>query len=470
MRGKTQQRDLTSGPIFGVVSGLALPIMASSFLSTAYNITDMAWIGTLGADAVAGVGVGGMYSWLSQGLSALTRMGGQVYVAQCLGRGQRKEAGQYARAALQMVLAFGLLFGLICVIFANPLVGFFGLQDGVTVGYARVYMKITCGLILFSYVNYTLTGLFTAQGDSRTPLKANGVGLMVNMIFDPVLIQGIGPFPRMEVVGAAVATVGAQAAAMLVMIGEIMRPARRENEPKNENVLRGLSLWERCSPKYYRDVLRIGVPTALQTSVYCLISMVLTRMVAVFGSGAVATQRVGGQIESICWNAAEGFGTAMNAFVGQNFGARKPERMRKGYRISLLMVLSLGAAVTLCFLLFPVPISRLFFHEEEVIAVSVGYLIVVGLSEPFMAVELMSEGAIAGLGKTKLCSVISVTLTGMRIPLAWLLSRTGLGLNGIWWALTLSSVCKGIVFYFTFRRQCGRAERMLSDESERKSV
>ena len=460
MSEKRPSGDLTEGPIFKVLSRLALPIMASSFLSTAYNITDMAWIGMLGADAVAGVGVGGMYSWLSQGLSALTRMGGQVYVAQSLGRGQRREAGHYARAAVQMVIGFGLLFGLISLLFTGPLVGFFWIEDAVTVGYARVYMKITCGLILFSYINYTLTGLFTAQGDSKTPLKANALGLLVNMVFDPVLILGVGPFPRMEVAGAAVATVGAQAVVMLVMVWEIIKPVKKE-KVERPNVLRGAGLFRPSPAGYYRDVLRMGVPTALQTSVYCLISMVLTRMVAVFGSGAVAVQRVGGQIESICWNAAEGFGTAMNAFVGQNFGAAKTGRMRTGYRISLMMVLSLGTAVTLAFLLFPVPISRLFFHETDVIAISAWYLMIVGLSEPFMAVELMSEGAIAGLGKTKLCSAISVTLTGMRIPLAWLLGGTALGLNGIWWALTLSSVCKGIVFYFTFRRECVRSERML---------
>ena len=122
-----------------------------------------------------------------------------------------------------MVIGFGLLFGLISLLFTGPLVGFFGIEDAVTVGYARVYMKITCGLILFSYINYTLTGLFTAQGDSKTPLKANALGLLVNMVFDPVLILGVGPFPRMEVAGAAVATVGAQAVVMLVMVWEIIK-------------------------------------------------------------------------------------------------------------------------------------------------------------------------------------------------------------------------------------------------------
>ncbi len=456
--GKKIQGDLTEGPILKVVAGLAMPIMASSLLSTAYNITDMAWIGTLGADAVAGVGVGGMYSWLSQGLSVLTRMGGQVHVAQSIGRNDTEKARKYAQAALQMVFVFGLLFGLVCVLFTGPLVGVFGISDPVTVGYAKIYMKITCGMIVFSYINYTMTGLFTAQGDSKTPLKSNGIGLIVNMVMDPVLIMGIGPFPRLEVVGAAVATVTAQVVAMFVLIIEIFRSRRRQvnekKEERQENILARVRLTEKTDRNCYTDVLRMGFPTAVQSSLYCMISMVLTRLVAGFGSGAVATQRVGGQIESICWNAAEGFGSAMNAFVGQNFGAGKRDRMKKGYRISLFMVIGLGLIVTFLFVLFPEPVSRLFFHEEEVIPVMMGYLVIVGLSEPFMAVELMSEGAIAGLGKTKICSVISVTLTGLRIPLALALGHTSLGLDGIWWALTLTSMLKGVVFYFTFHRQC----------------
>ena len=104
---QTEQGRLTEGPILKVLTKLALPIMASSFLSTAYSITDMAWIGTLGAKAVAGVGVGGMYVWLSQGLASLARMGGQVHVAQELGRGDRERAKKYSAAAIQLVIFFG---------------------------------------------------------------------------------------------------------------------------------------------------------------------------------------------------------------------------------------------------------------------------------------------------------------------------------------------------------------------------
>lgn len=106
---KKKQLNLTSGPILRTLSELALPIMASSFLSTAYNITDMAWIGMLGSKAVAGVGVGGMYVWLSQGLSSLTRMGGQVNMAHSLGRGDQKTAAglHSGPAAYHTILSFG---------------------------------------------------------------------------------------------------------------------------------------------------------------------------------------------------------------------------------------------------------------------------------------------------------------------------------------------------------------------------
>lgn len=442
---KTRQLDLTNGPILKTLARLAVPIMASSFLGTAYNITDMAWIGMLGSRAVAGVGVGGMYVWLSQGLVSLARMGGQVHVAQCCGRGDEKAARSYAGAALHLTILFGILFAAVCLLFTDPLITFFQLNDPVTYRHAQIYMKITCGLIIFSYLNFTLTGLYTAQGDSKTPFIANLAGLVTNMVLDPLLILGIGPFPKLEVAGAAIATVTAQFLVMAVMLSGIFV------SQKGTNILKEVSIFSKVSGMYYRSICKIGGPTALQGTIYCMISMVLTRMVSAFGPGAVATQRVGGQIESISWNTADGFAAALNAFVGQNYGAGKHDRIRKGYNISLKIIIIWGALVTAVFVLFPTPIARLFFHEADVLDIAVGYLIIIGLGEAFLCVELMTVGALSGLGKTKICSIISILLTSSRIPLALLLTHAGLGLSGIWWALTLSSVLKGIVFYFTFR-------------------
>ena len=434
--------NLTKDPILKTLTKLAIPIMASSFLGTLYNITDMAWIGLLGSKAVAGVGVGGMFTWLSQGLAAMARMGGQVQVAQCIGRGERDRAHGFAQAAVQLATLMGMAYAVISLLFTRQMVAFFQLTDPEAQTAALAYTKIACGLIVFSFLTLTMTGLYTAQGDSKTPFLANLIGLITNMILDPVLILGPGPFPKLGVVGAAIATVTAQAIVMMMMIlGVIIQ--------KKENVLKGIRLTAKIPKEYLGGLCRIGIPTAIQGMAYCAISMVLTRMVSAYGAEAVATQRVGGQIESISWNTADGFAAALNAFIAQNYGAGKMDRVRKGYRASLWTVGIWGLLISFVFICFPQAIADIFFHEPKAVATAVGYLVIIGFSEAFMCVELTTVGALSGLGRTRLCSIISITFTSARIPLAIILGGL-IGLSGIWWALSVTSIVKGIIFTCTF--------------------
>ena len=126
-----------------------------------------------------------------------------------------------------------------------------------------------------------------------------------------------------------------------------------------------------------------------------------------------------------------------------------------------------GLIVTAAFVLFPGQISSLFFHEPEVLEIAVGYMIIIGIGEAFMCVEMLTISALSGLGQTKICSIISILLTGARIPLALVLTKTALGLTGIWWALTLSSMAKGIVFYFAFIES---AKNWISNISSKKDI
>ena len=435
--------NLTKGPILKTLTKLAIPIMASYFIGTLYNITDMAWIGQLGSKAVAGVGVGGMFTWLSQGLSSIARMGGQVQVAQCIGRGDREKAHGYAQVAIQLAFYMGLIFALISLIFVHQMVGFFNLTDPEAYSAAVSYTRIACGLIVFSFLTVTLTGLYTAQGDSQTPFWANLIGLATNMILDPILILGPGPFPKLGVIGAAIATVTAQFIVMSIMVLGVVRQ-------KKGNVLKGIRLAAAIPGSYLKGICQIGIPSGIQDMTYCFISMVLTRMVSGFGAEAIATQRVGGQIESISWHTADGFAAALNAFTAQNYGAGKMDRVKKGYRASLLTVGVWGLLVTAIFVFAPNTIARIFFHEPKAIAIAVSYLIIIGLSEAFLCVEITTIGAISGLGKTHLCSIISILFTSMRIPLAIVLGNTSLGLDGIWWALSSTTMIKGIIFTGTF--------------------
>ena len=384
--GEDMEGNLTKGPILKTLTKLAIPIMASSFLGTLYNLTDMAWIGLLGSKAVAGVGVGGMYTWLSQGLASMARMGGQVQVAQCIGKGNRDEANKYAQTAVQLATLMGLVYAAIVLLFLHQLIGFFQLDDAEAIAAAFSYTRIACGLIVFSFLTFTLTGIYTAQGDSKTPFIANLIGLVINMILDPVLILGPGPLPELGVAGAAIATVTAQGIVMSVMVIGIF-------VQKKDNVLKGIRLFARIPMEYVSGICKIGIPTALQGMAYCVISMVLARMVSVFGAEAVAVQRVGGQIESLSWNTADGFAAALNAFVGQKLWSQQDgscqERIQSIFMDSWYLGIDNYSNICIC----SKTNRKNFFHEATAIEIAVDYLIIVGLSEAFMCVELMTVGA-----------------------------------------------------------------------------
>ena len=430
--------DLLNGNILTSLSELALPIMATSLVQTAYNLTDMAWIGMVGSDAVAAVGAAAMYTWLSSGVATLARMGGQVKSAHAYGEGNRREAVQYGKGALQLALVLAAVYGIITNLFAGPLIGFFHLNSFLVVEDAIVYLRIACGLILFAFIGQTLTGLYTASGNSRTPFVANCIGMGANIVLDPLLIFGLGPIHGMGVAGAAVATVTAQFIVSLVLVISMR---------KDPVLAAQMRIWIPTPLSNIKTMVRIGFPAAIQSMLYCGISMVLTRFVTAWGDTAVAVQRVGGQIESISWMTADGFGTAINAFVGQNYGAGNLKRVKKGYMTASVIMFIWGIFTT-CLLIFgAAPIFSLFIHEPEVIPAGADYLRIIGFSEMFMCVELMTVGALSGMGKTMEASVITIILTAARIPLAVILGGTALGLNGIWWALTISSIVKGIIFF-----------------------
>ena len=430
--------DLLNGNILTSLTELALPIMATSLVQTAYNLTDMAWIGMVGSDAVAAVGAAAMYTWLSSGAAALARMGGQVKSAHAYGEGNRREAVQYGKGALQLALVLAAAYGIITNLFAGPLIGFFHLNSSLVVKDAIVYLRIACGLILFAFIGQTLTGLYTASGNSRTPFVANCIGMGANIVLDPLLIFGLGPIHGMGVAGAAVATVTAQFIVSLVLVISMR---------KDPVLAAQMRIWIPTPLSNIKTMVRIGFPAAIQSMLYCGISMVLTRFVTAWGDTAVAVQRVGGQIESISWMTADGFGTAINAFVGQNYGAGNLKRVKKGYMTASVIMFIWGIFTT-CLLIFgAASIFSLFIHEPEVIPAGADYLRIIGFSEMFMCVELMTVGALSGMGKTMEASVITIILTTARIPLAVILGGTALGLNGIWWALTISSIVKGIIFF-----------------------
>ena len=427
--------NLLEGNILPALSALALPIMATSLIQMAYNLIDMIWIGKIGASAVASVGAAGMFMWLSNGLATLAKMGGQIKVGHALGAQKKEDAASYAQSSIQMGIVFAIGFGILSVVFADEMIGFFQLNSAQVIQDAKLYLMITCGLVIFSFMNQIFTGILTAMGNSRTSFIATGIGLVLNIVLDPLFIFGFGAIPPMGVAGAAIATVLAQLVVMLLFLYTILR---------DTVLFSNVHILHSYSSQHTMEIFRIGLPSAVQSMLFSGISMVIARLIAGWGDAAVAVQKVGSQIESISWMTAEGYAAALNSFVAQNHGAKNTDRIREGYRLSMIVMLSWGVFCSLVLIVFPQLIFQVFIQEAEVLPMGVDYLRILGVSQLFMCMEITTAGAFSGLGKTLPPSIVSITLTGARIPMAILLGRW-LGLNGVWWAITISSIGKGIV-------------------------
>lgn len=435
--------DLTEGSITKKMIRLALPIMGTSFLQTAYNITDMFWIGRVGTKAVAAVGTAGYFTWLANAFIMISKVGAEVKVAQNLGKRDMHSLKNYISTALQLNIVLGILYTLAVFFLRGPLIDYFKLGDANVISMADTYLSIICIGLPAYFINPVFTAIFNGAGNSSTPLKINTLGLIFNMVFDPLLIYGAGPIKPMGVAGAAIATILAQ---LLVTVCFIIRIIRGREE-----YLR-FKVFDKVKLSYYSSIIRLGIPVAFQSGLFTVFSMIIGRIIAEWGSEAIGIQKIGSQIEAISWMTANGLSTALSAFTGQNFGAGKKKRVIKGYGYTMAIASIVGIVATGILMIFGEALFSAFVPSDPA-AISMGkaYMFILGYSQLFMCIEITTSGAFNGLGRTLIPSIISIVFTGLRIPAALLLSgELGLGLDGVWWSISGSSIVKGILLTAIF--------------------
>ncbi len=219
--------DLTKGHITNKLIKLALPIMGTSFIQMAYNLTDMMWVGKAGSSAVAAVGTAGFFPWLAMAFITISKIGGEIKVAQSIGEGNIKSTKLFIKSAIEINIILSILYTIFLITFNKQLIGFFRLGDYEVITMSKQYLVIIALGMVFYFINPVFTAIFNGLGNSKAPFKINAIGLVTNIILDPLLIMGIGGFPKLGVVGAAIATVIAQ---IVVSIAFLVMIIRHKNE------------------------------------------------------------------------------------------------------------------------------------------------------------------------------------------------------------------------------------------------
>ncbi|MDR0725969.1 MAG: MATE family efflux transporter, partial [Prevotellaceae bacterium] len=428
-------RNLTEGKIFGQLTRLAAPIMATGFIQMAYTLVDMAWLGRLGSREMAAVGAMGIVLWLSSSMALLTKVGAEITIAQSVGRKQLDKARVYASHAVTVSLIMGLLFCLGLIVFANPVIDLFKLESDVA-EIAHEYLLIVCIALPSFFLVFTFSGIYNGVGQTSTPFYFLTAGLICNMLLDPLMIFGINGAGAMETKGAAIATVFSELLVMILFI--------RKMKQKN-GILERFPYFVKLKRSYTLTIFKLGTPIAAMNCLFAGINFYMARIASVYGGYlGVMSQTTGSQIEGVTWNTAQGFSTALGTFVAQNYAAGKMNRTRKAYKYTLILLCSLGIVVTLAFIFLGTEIFGLFTSETNAQEAGGVYLNIVAYCQLFMTIEITTLGIWNGYGMTLPPAIVSIAFNLARIPLALLLAPV-YGINGVWMAITISAILKGII-------------------------
>ncbi|KAF0125278.1 MAG: putative multidrug resistance protein [Elusimicrobia bacterium] len=422
---------------------IAVPAFLGFLAFILFDAVNIFWIGRLGTSAMAGVASAAFLTWAVYAAMTATTAGANSLIAQAFGAGKRDEARAVAAEAAWLSMGACLLFMALLLPSVAGIFRLMGLQPE-TASYARQYLTIfACAMPLYYLCNLA-AAVFNAYGDTRTNVLIMSSSVVINIVLDPVLILGWGTGRPFGAVGAASASAIATACALAVQIVFLRR--RGYLAPLRE-VLR--------VPAFTRSlrILQIGVPAASVNVVWSLVYPALTSIITRFGEAPLAGLSVCFRLEGFPYFLGIGFSTAMAALVGQAYGRGDMARVREIVTRGRLLITALLLPVALAFIFIPHLLVRPLTGDPEVIAHAVRYLRVIGYFEIFLGWELMFEGVFTGLGHTRSYMLISVPLTVARWPAAWLLAITfGLGTPGVWWAISVSTLLKGIWASWLFHR------------------
>ncbi len=437
--GKMKERDLTKGSILKNILIVALPLILTNMVNMLYNFTDMYWISQIGPEGVSAVGTTGVIIWMGASIMILVNLGTQIRVSYAKGKGDKEQVKKTAASSLKFGLLVSISYGIILFLFANQIIGFFNIDNPITYKWAVDYLRICTFFIVCISINQTYTAIYNGLGNTISVLIIMCIGLIINIILDPLFINILD----LKVVGAAIATFIASFISTIIFTTYTLKTTDLLDKIK-----------EKFDIKEAKSIAKLGIFPTIQNMLFAAIAMIIMRFVSNFGDAAIAIQRVGNDIESLSWMIGIGITTAIGVFVGQNSAANKIDRVEKGSKIMVLTMLAYGVVVTGLFLSLPNEIFSIFFTDSMYISMGVDYLLIAAFAQIFMIMESTFTGIFNGYKKTNIAPFFSITGNLLRIPLAIILSSM-IGLNGIWFALLISSIYKGlgvILAYFYMKR------------------
>lgn len=433
---------LTRGPVGSVLFKQTLTMMVGMAGMMAFNLVDTFFVGRLGVEPLAAMGftmpVVIFYGSISMGLG----IGASAVISRAFGRGEKAEVQRLTTDSLLLSVLLVTILMLLGILTMKPLFHLLG-AEGVVFTQVSEYMGIWYLGVPFVVIPMVGNNAIRASGNINIPTVVMLISFGVNAILDPMLIYGIGPFPRLELQGAALATVIARAFSLCASLYFLIFRFNMLSF-KRVAICRILASW--------RNVLHIGIPGSLSNIQMPVCMAIITSFIADYGSSAVAAFGVGHRLEALAFMPLMSLGAVLTPFVGQNAGGGFYERVIRALSLSIRFSLLIGGLGFLVFWFWGTELAAIFNANPSVYEVAAQYLAIVSVGFGLHGCTSMGAGICSALRRPmSSLAIISLRWLGIYVPLAWFASRY-FGLSGIFFAALLSSILSGLFALWLVKR------------------
>lgn len=450
-----EHHDYTSGSLGRAIWLLAVPMVLELAMESVFAVCDIYFVSKLGDDAVAAVGVTEAMLTLVYALAIGLAMSATALVARRIGERNTAGAVRAATAAIAVGLLGGVVLGVPGFVFAEELLGLMQAPPSVVeagVGYARIILGFNVVVMLIHLLN----GVFRGAGDAGLAMRSLWLANAINLVLDPCLIFGLGPFPELGMTGAALATTIGRGTGVLFQLGILRAGWGRLRLAGEAFRVRARLVWE---------ILRLSLGSIGQLLIATSSWVVLMRLVAPFGEEALAGYTIAVRIVIFAFLPAWGLANAAATLVGQNLGARQPARAEQAvWRTGTYNMAFLGT-VSVLFIAFGPQLVAIFAEDPGTRAIGVDALRTLSYGYVFYAWGMVVVQAFNGAGDTLTPTWINLfCFWTFQIPLAWTLAHpAGLGPSGVFWAVCVSECVLALVAVLWFRRGAWKAKELAAD-------
>jgi putative MATE family efflux protein len=450
LRGSHQ--DYTTGSLNRAILLLAIPMVLEMVLESLFAVVDVFWVGRLGANAVATVGLTESMLMLVFAVGMGLSLSTTAMVARRIGEKDPEDAAISAVQAIALGLIISLGMGIPLGIFAPHLLRAMGASPAVVAigsGYARIALG-GCGAIVMLFLN---NAIFRGAGDAAIAMRLLWVSNIINLVLDPCLIFGLGPFHRMGVTGAALATFTGRSIGVLYQFYRLLKGTERIHILARHLRLNLEVLWR---------LLRVSFTGIIQFTIANASWIGLVRIISLFGSEAVAGYTVAIRVVIFFILPSWGLSNAAATLVGQNLGAGRPDRAEKAvWRTGFYNMLFLGA-IGIFFFIFAAPTVRLFVDDPAVVSIAATALRTLSCGNVGYAYAMVMLQAFNGAGDTLTPTIVNFFgFWVLELPLAWWLAiRTGLHAQGALLAIVIAECSIAVASIILFRRGKWKAQRI----------